>query len=329
MMRDDFATRRRRAALALLLVGTLVAGGAGAQTPAPAMSTEVIAESPRAQIDLADYEADAARVPPDLRGDYGANRNRVVQVLNNMFANRALANEARALGLDRDPLLMRQIQLQTEKMLAQARLQKLDADTAAAFNADPGKYVARAREIYLLEPERFRVPERVHVSHLLIAVRGENEDAPAKAKAEALRDRLVAGASMADLAREFSDDPTAKTNGGDIGLLAAKDVDPAFAAAAFALTKPGELSPVVKSSLGYHVIQYRSRNPAHVVSFDDAKARLLAEVRQTLIASTRAAHETAIFNDPKPKVNEDLIDKITLGARSSVVDKPVPPAVPR
>src|SRR5262249_43819450 len=154
--------------------------------------------------------------------------------------------EARTAGFDKDPVIARQLEVAIEKVLSQAWIESLDAKIQAEFDANPEKYLPRAREIYSTSPDKFRTQEKVHVYHVMIRV-GADGDEAAKARAEAIRAKVLAGAPISDLARESSDDPSAKRNGGDLGFIGAKDFDPTFADAAFALSKPGEVSPVTKS----------------------------------------------------------------------------------
>ena len=85
-------------------------------------------------------------------------------------------------------------------------------------------------------------------------------DAAAKAKAEAAHQRAVAGEDFAELAKELSEGPSGP-NGGDLGFFEKQRMAPAFADAAFAL-EPGEISPVIKTQFGYHVIKVEERRGA-------------------------------------------------------------------
>jgi peptidyl-prolyl cis-trans isomerase C len=300
----------------------------GAGRAAAVDDSPPIFESSRARITLADYEAEMAKLQPAARAQFSANRQRLDQVLNNLFLNRAAANDARAAGLDRDPVLARQIEFAVEKVLAQAQFDKLDRERAAEVDANPDKYLARAREIYMMKADKFRAPEKVHVSHILVRVRAGGDEA-AKTRAEELRARAAAGAAFADLARDASDDPNAKRNGGDLGFIVATEVDPAFAAAAFALTAPGDLSPVVKATSGYHVILFHERKAPTLLSFDEVKPAILAEIRQDVVANERTAYQSGLLADPAPKVNEQLIDKINREARAAAAAAEAASAKPR
>jgi peptidyl-prolyl cis-trans isomerase C len=298
--------RRAAAAAASFLFAAAAATGVLAADPSP-----VIAESPRAKLTLADYETEMSKLPPDAQAQFAASRIRVVQLLDKLFMNKAIADEARALGLDKDP----KVQQQMERVLIQARIDRVEKEAGAAFDATPDAFAARARESYLTKQDRYRTPERIRVSHILVKVGGDG-DAAAKARAEALRARLVAGEDFVALAREASDDDGSKRRGGDLGIVPVSTLDPAFAQAAVALKQRGELSPVVKSAFGYHVIRFAEYFPAGVRPFDEVKAELLTEVRRDYVDNARTQYMASIF-EPKPKVDEALIDKIIRDAGAS------------
>jgi peptidyl-prolyl cis-trans isomerase C len=329
-MLNPTALRRaaRRAQLSILVAALVAAVGGG--SAAAAEVSPALAESPNARLTLADYEAEIAKLPAGTREQFAANRARLLQLINGLYLNRLVANEARATGLDRDPIIAKQLEVASDRLLAQARFEKLERDTGAAFDANPDRYLARAREVYVTQADKYRTPEKIRVSHLMIRFGPGGEDA-AKARAEELRAKVAAGTPLADLAREFSDDPSAKTNGGDLGFITAKDVEPDFWAVAFALKTPGELGPVAKSATAYHVIQFRERQAAAPIPFDKAKAEILAEIRKAYVASERTAFQTRLLNNPEPKINETLIEKLNADARAAVVaaEPPPPKKAPR
>jgi peptidyl-prolyl cis-trans isomerase C len=124
-------------------------------------------------------------------------------------------------------------------------------------------------------PDKFKQPELVRASHILIAVDGKAtpaEKKAAKEKAEKLRRELADGADFAKLAREFSACPSGK-QGGDLGLFGKGRMDPGFEEAAFAL-KPGELSQVVESRFGYHVIKLVERKSPEEIPLAAARQRI-------------------------------------------------------
>jgi len=327
MPKPTTSPRRPARALVFAVRAALLAASFGAPAIAGDGSPSLL-ESPRARVSRADYEAEMARLPADMRAQFAVSPARLLQMLNSLFLSRAIANDTRA-AMDRDPVFALQVQVQIDKAIAQARYDQLDRQTAAAFDTGPERYAQRARELYLTRADRYRTPERVRVAHLLIKTDAD-DDPDAKARAEALRARAAAGAPFADLVREASEDPATQRRGGDLGLVTADKLEPTFAEAAFALKTPGELSPVVKSSFGYHVIQFKERAPPKMRTFEEVRSEILAEIRKKLLEDARVEYQEKMFKDPPVEVNGPMIRKINDEAtRAAPPAPPVPPPAKR
>jgi peptidyl-prolyl cis-trans isomerase C len=141
-----------------------------------------------------------------------------------------------------------------------------------------------AKDFYEKNKAQMQVPERAHLRHILVQA---PQNAPAadkekaKQKAAGILKRLQAGEDFAKLAAEISDDAGSKARGGDIGSLArGQNAPPAFEAAAFALQKPNDLSGVVETPLGYHIIQLVEKQPPSTVPFEQVKDRIVAGLKE-------------------------------------------------
>jgi peptidyl-prolyl cis-trans isomerase C len=140
-----------------------------------------------------------------------------------------------------------------------------------------------AKAFYDQNQAKMKQPERLRLRHILVRV---DENAPeadkqkAREKAEALLARIQAGEDFAKLAQENSEDPGSKARGGELPPMARGETVPSFEAAAFALQKPNDLSPVVQSQYGYHIIQLIERVPESQVPFEEAKGRIVQMLRQ-------------------------------------------------
>ena len=123
------------------------------------------------------------------------------------------------------------------------------------------------------------MPERVHARHILLKTEGKSdaEKKALQAKAEDLLKQLKNGADFAELAKKNSDDGS-KEQGGDLGWFVRNQMVPEFDSVAFAL-KPKELSGVVTSQFGYHIIQVLEKDPAKLKPFEEVKDELAKEVR--------------------------------------------------
>jgi peptidyl-prolyl cis-trans isomerase C len=134
---------------------------------------------------------------------------------------------------------------------------------------------AEAKKFYDDNKEKFKTEESVRASHILIGVDAKataDDKKKAKEKAEAIRKRLLAGEDFAAVAKKESTCPSA-SQGGDLGSFTKGQMVPEFEKAAFAL-KPGEISDVVETKFGYHIIKVQEKKAAGTVSFDEAKKNI-------------------------------------------------------
>jgi peptidyl-prolyl cis-trans isomerase SurA len=102
-----------------------------------------------------------------------------------------------------------------------------------------------------------------------------------------LRKRILNGTSFAALAALYSEDPGSRVKGGEIGFLTKAELDPEYAKAAFALSKPGEVSRIVESQFGYHIIQLIERrgdrvNTRHILMTPKPDPDAVKKVTQAL-----------------------------------------------
>ena len=138
-----------------------------------------------------------------------------------------------------------------------------------------------AKEYYDKNKENFQQPESVKASHILIKVE-ENASPEEKAKAKArileIKKKIDEGADFAEMAKKFSEGPSA-ANSGDLGYFRRGQMVKPFEDAAFAL-KPGEMSDVVETRFGYHLIKSFDKTEASVVPFDTLKARITMFLKQ-------------------------------------------------
>jgi peptidyl-prolyl cis-trans isomerase C len=125
--------------------------------------------------------------------------------------------------------------------------------------------------------QMFQEPESIHARHILITPAKDTGDpnkakAIAKAKAQDILKKLKAGADFNDLAKKDSNCPSAP-NGGDLGTQPKGSYVPEFEKAAYAL-KPGQLSDVVETQFGYHIIKLIAHNDANTVTLEKAKDKI-------------------------------------------------------
>lgn len=189
--------------------------------------------------------------------------------------------------VNRDPAAIRAY---FDKNRAQFRIPEkrdvgLIVGTTADFMQSAQVTDAQLQRDYQESIDSFRTPERVRVRHILIKTQGKpKEEAPQlKAKAESLLKQIKGGADFAELAKKNSDDTGSAEKGGELGFIVKGQTVPNFEKAAFSL-QPGELSGLVETEYGFHILQVEEKQAAHAQSFDEAKPQLLNEAKKQVAA---------------------------------------------
>src|SRR5437660_8391739 len=143
----------------------------------------------------------------------------------------------------------------------------IDVDAIRAKIVVPSADIERA---YNNSIDTYSTPEQVRASHILLKTEGK-DDAAVKAKAEDVLKQAKAGADFAALAKKYSEDEGSAKNGGDLDYFGHGKMVAEFDAAAFTM-QPGQISDLVKSQFGYHIIKVTDRKAGTV--------RTLADMRQ-------------------------------------------------
>ena len=152
-----------------------------------------------------------------------------------------------------------------------------------------GTYIAKnatasdqeIKAFYESHPNLFKQPEQVRASHILIKVEpqaNESQKAAAQKKMEKIQNKLKKGEDFAALAKEFSQCPSSAKNG-DLGYFSRGKMAKPFEEAAFAL-KPGEVSDIVETRFGYHLIKVTDKKSENAIAFEAIKDRLGKYLKQ-------------------------------------------------
>ncbi len=192
---------------------------------------------------------------------------------------------------------------------------ELVTGTTADFVQSAQVSDAQLQQQYQENIDSYRTPERVKVRHILIKTEGKpKEDAPKlKAKAEDILKQLQHGANFADLAKKDSEDPGSAEKGGELGWIVRGQTVPSFEKAAFSL-KPGQLSGVIETEYGFHIIQVEDKQTAHTQTFDEVKPQLLLEAKKQAAADnmTKAVDAAHAAITQAPSQAEAIAKKYNL-----------------
>jgi peptidyl-prolyl cis-trans isomerase D len=155
-----------------------------------------------------------------------------------------------------------------------------------AFKARMSVTASEIQERYRASQAMFSTPEQVRASHILFKTEGKDE-AEVRVQAERILKRAQAGEDFAALAKQYSED-TSRDQGGDLDFFGRGQMVPEFEEAAWAL-QPGQITDLVKSDFGFHIIKLTDRRAAATRTLDEVRPQLEDQIKlekaQTDVAS--------------------------------------------
>lgn len=190
--------------------------------------------------------------------------------------NKIETEEQLQAALEQEGMTMEDLRKQIEKNMLFTRVQQAEVMGKIGVSDD------ELKAYYEASKDTFTTPPQITLRELLVEVpsseKGVNvaQDDAAKEKADGIHARLLAGEPFAQLAAELSDSGS-KANGGLIGPISRADLSPELQKEIESL-EPGELTPVMRTPRGYHILQLESVVEAVVKSFDEAREEIADKV---------------------------------------------------
>jgi len=135
--------------------------------------------------------------------------------------------------------------------------------------------------------QQFQAPEQVRASHILLKTDGKDEAAVKKQAEDILKQAKAPGADFAALAKKYSEDDGSKANGGDLDYFSKGRMVPEFEQAAFSM-QPGQISDLVKSQFGFHIIKVVDKKAASTRTLDEVRTQI-----QTTLTTQRLDQQLA------------------------------------
>src|SRR5579863_1586539 len=166
---------------------------------------------------------------------------------------------------------------------------------------------ATLKQYYTEHLSQYRVPERVKVAHILFQTTGKSpaEVSTLENTARKTLADLKGGADFGDLARKLSEDTPTAQNGGEYGWIVRGQTVKEFETTAFSM-KPGQISDLVKTTYGIHIIKVEDKQNAHLQSFDEVKVAIRDELQKQGVAAAQQALAQKVISDLKANPKEDL-----------------------
>jgi peptidyl-prolyl cis-trans isomerase C len=252
------------------------------------------------QNDLAAAEEEAGQLPPmspDAKKDY------LVQFMADMILITKAAEDKK---VGDDATFKRRLEFARKKLLMEGLL----AQVATAASTD-----AAMKAVYDDAVGKLPAEEEVNARHILFRAAPDDAKASKEAedKAKAVIARLAKGEDFQKIAKELTEDPSGKENGGDLGYFTKEQMVPEFATVAFAQDK-GKVSAPVKTQFGWHVIKTEDKRSKPKPSFDDVKP----QIEQFVARKAQADLVTKLRGDAK------IVKNYTVEAPAVVPGAPAP-----
>lgn len=247
--------------LAITLCAATLFGcqGTSAPTSGAKKDGQVLAEVNGVKITTGDLTSEVKNLPEYVRAMADTPQGRK-QILETMVIRELALQKATKEGLDKGPEFEEKLQTLKKNLIIETYLKKrIDAE-AQVSDADLKKF-------YDQNIEKFKTGEQIRASHILVKTEKEAKELLAK---------IRAGGNFEELARKNSVD-SSSAKGGDLGWFGRGSMVPVFEKAAIAL-KEGQVSDVVKSDFGFHIIKLTGKRAAGTRPFEEVKNQIKAAI---------------------------------------------------
>jgi peptidyl-prolyl cis-trans isomerase C len=300
----------------LLLVGVLAVPGCRQKEDAPVTKPaappsgtgEVVATYKGRNLTSDRILQEFERLPAPSR-TYLAAPDRKRQFIENLVMNDLLFEEGQKAGYDKDPEVDRQLNDLRKRLVVQRVMRQ--------YQTPPDISDEQIRAYYDQNPILYSTTQ-VHASHILV----KDEELAKQLLAEVKADPQ----KFADIAREKSTDSVSAKKGGDLGTFGAGRMVPEFEKVAFAL-KPGEISDVVKTQYGYHVIMVTERKEGEPKPFEQVKEQIRSTLRNRGLQDQVQGHFEQLKKEANLKIDDAALARVNPPSVPAG-SQPPPPGLP-
>jgi peptidyl-prolyl cis-trans isomerase C len=251
---------------------------------------KVLATIDDEKITLSEFGKELDKIPMNMKMMV-ATQSGKKSYLDNLIVKKLLLREARKDKIDTEKEFQDRLADIKDQLLIESVLKKKVNAASQLSDEELKKY-------YDSHKEEFKKQVEINTRHILL----KSED-----EAKQVQGRIAKGEDFIELAKKFSIDPNAKVTGGEIGFHPKGTLLPEYEAAAFKLTKPGQVSGVVKSQLGYHIIRLEGSKPAAYVPFEEVKDFIKQKIAQEKQKELLEKYVESLKKSAKITINEDLL----------------------
>lgn len=256
---------------------------------------KVLAEVNGKAITSQDFTQEIDRLPPYLKPMVQSAEGKK-ELLDSMIVREIILEQAKKDGVDKSKEVADRLEDLRKRLIVETYLKKKVEQEAKVSDDEMKKF-------YEQNKDRFKSGEQVRASHILVKTEQEAKDVLAQ---------LKSGGSFEELAKKYSKDNSA-SKGGDLGWFSKGAMVPEFDKAVFGL-KEGELSGIVKTQFGYHIIKLTGKRPAGVRPFDEVKDQIKANLLPAKQQEIFQKMKEDLKKGAKISIKEDALKDFTMEA---------------
>jgi peptidyl-prolyl cis-trans isomerase C len=275
-------------AIALSLAALVACQSKPAEESKKAKGGQTLAEVNGGAITTEDFKKEVETLPPYLKPMADTPEGKK-ELLETMIIRELILQQAQKDGIDKGPAVAAKLEDLKKRVVVEAYLKKKVEEQANITDADLQKF-------YEQNKEKFKTGEQVHASHILVKTEKEAQDILAQIKK---------GGNFEELAKKHSIDGAA-AKGGDLGWFGKGSMIPEFEKVVFGL-KEGELSGVVKTQFGYHIIKLTGKRSAGTRPFDEVKEQIKAAMLPEKQQGVFQKLKEDLKKDAKYSIKEDVL----------------------
>jgi len=239
------------------------------------------------KITMDDFQRRIDKIPPYLLA-YFQDKEGTKTLVDGLLKEQLLIREARRQKLDKNKELEAKVREIEDQLLVEEMVKELKNKEIAVTEQEAEAYFQKNKE-------SFATADKIKVKHILLKTDKE---------AKAIMGKLKKGEDFDKLAGEYSIDKTSAAKGGDLGYFSRGDLVPEFEKAAFALENPGQISNIVKTPFGYHIIQLVDKKQKDQIALADVSEEVKKRVEKEKFDKWMENMKAKF----KVKVNYDLLN---------------------
>ncbi|MBJ6748824.1 peptidylprolyl isomerase [Geomonas anaerohicana] len=265
-------------------------GATGAKQEGPGKGI-VLAEVNGANITDKDFYKEQAALPPQLKPMTETPEGKK-EMIDTMVVRELILQQASKDGIDKSPEVAAKLEDLKKRVIVEAFLKKKIEESAKVSDAEMQDY-------YNKNKDKFKSDAQIRASHILVK---------SEAQAKEIEKQLKGGASFEELAKKNSIDGAAQ-KGGDLGWFSKGSMIPDFEKVAFGL-KDGEVSGIVKTQFGYHIIKKTGSRPAGARTLDEVKDEIKAALAPAKQQETFKTLKEDLKKQAKVSIKEDALKEL-------------------